>query len=119
MATLTFKENELHPEGQFRAKIVCIETEDQQYGPAFRVTLVTEEGTVEAICSTSYTRQSKLTSLVKAALGEIPQSLDTDCLLERQVGIVVEHIQKDKATFHRVASFLRLKTKKEDPFEEI
>lgn len=121
MATLQFQEQENHPEGSFVARIVDIQEDKQAYGLVFRIGLVTEEGAIEAMCSQSYTTKSKFTSLVRAAFGQIPENIDTDTLIGKSVGIVVEPYEKGEVTYSRVSSFHRLKQKKaskDDPFED-
>ena len=124
MATIAFRENILHPEGSFEARITAIEEEEMQYGPTLKIHLTTEEGVLEGLCSLSYSPKSKLTSLVRAIWGQIPENLDTDDLLSKKVGVVVETVDKEGVAYSKVASFYRIKSadkgsavkRMEDPF---
>ena len=105
MPTLTLRE--LHPAGVFSARIIeLIAEEGSQYGPMFKVNLLTPHGPLTMLCSQTYSAGSKLGKLVIAALGELPKALNTELLEGKTVTVVVEHEVKDKATYDRVTNVL-------------
>src|SRR5689334_14428969 len=99
MPKLTFTETTLHPEGAYQARILDIRADKMEFGPVFKISLATDEGTIEAMCSQSYTEKSKLTQLVRAVLKNTPEDLDTDDLIGETVGIVVEHKESGEAVY--------------------
>lgn len=116
MANLKLTEAKIHPEGWYQMKVVDIVEEDLKYGPTYKICLLSKEGDITALASSTYTTRSKFTAFVEAVLGEAPEDLDTDDLIGQMVGVKV--VQKPNG-YAEVAEFRRAKKGgKKDPFED-
>jgi hypothetical protein len=109
----------LHPAGMHRAVITSVVEEDTQYGPSLKFGMVTDDGTLSVICSTTYSAKSKLGRLTEAILGSRPEEVDTDHLKGKQLLVMVEHEMTATGTWDRVTAFAPYREgTKFDPFEE-
>jgi len=112
----------LHPAGMYRATITSMVEEDTQFGDALKFGMVTDEGVLSVLCSTTYSAKSKLGRLADAILGERPDELDTDELKGKYFTVCVEHEETPKGTWEKVTAFAPYakngKGKAVDPFEK-
>src|SRR5690349_16376057 len=101
MATLTLK-SYAHPEGTFAARIIDVMEDESRHGPVYKVRLRTDEGDCQALVSAKYSPKSKLARLVRCALGNVPEEINTDDLIGAQLRITVEHRDIEGVAFDRV-----------------
>lgn len=116
MAKMKLTEVETHPAGWYVMTISDIQEETMKYGPTYKVCLLSGEGAVTDLMSAKYTNKSKFGAFVAAVLGEQPEDLDTDDLIERKVCVLVSH---NTAGYAQVDEYKQVKKKaKKDPFDE-
>lgn len=114
---LKLKKNLLHPAGGFDAKIVTVHEDTSQFGDIYKVEFLTKAGAPMLLCSSNYSERSKFGKLVKAALGSLPEDLDTEELEGKIVRIQVEHnLADDGNTYDRVTAVYPYQAG--DPFAE-
>lgn len=107
--TIQRKVYEVLDTGLYAAVVADIEAADGQYGPQLKWTFVLldfeDEHKVLAWSSQALTAKSKLGLWAEAILGELPEELDTDDLINRkcQLELVIQQ-GKDGAEFNRVNS---------------
>jgi hypothetical protein len=107
MPVIIKKEYEVHPEGLFEAAILRIVEDVSTYGNVYKIQMETGQGSVDMLCSTSYTPKSRFGELVSAVFDkpfdQCPEQLDTDRLVGAKLRIFVEHNVTDKGTWARVS----------------
>jgi hypothetical protein len=80
----TIEAKDTHPTGWFTFVVGSIREETSRFGACLKIPLVSDEGEVEPMFSTTYSRGSKLGKFAAAAIGceweELPKPLNTDLL---------------------------------------
>ena len=95
MPVLEKSEGFLHEEGVFLPAIITgIEEDEGRFGPQLKFFIDVEgdddDQEVWAFTSTTYSDKSKLGEWTLAILGEMPEPLDTDDLIDRPVQVMFE-----------------------------
>jgi hypothetical protein len=99
MPVLEKSEGFLHEEGVFLPGIITnIEEDEGKFGPQLKLILSIEgdddDNETWAFCSQTYSEGSKLGGWVMAILGNMPEPLDTDDLLDRPVQVMFERFNR-------------------------
>jgi hypothetical protein len=73
-----------HPLGWFTFTVGRVREDSSKFGPCYKLPLVSDEGEVEPMCSTLYSRKSRFGLFVQAVLAkewdDCPKPLNTDIL---------------------------------------
>jgi len=122
MPKLNLKESAVMDAAKYGANVVAIEPDQGSYGPQLRWTfhLPAADAFLTAWCTTTYSPRSKLGTWVENILGELPDSLDTDDLIDRACTLdVIVSTRADGSEFNKVVGVYPASPSKTDGDEEI
>ena len=94
--------------GTYPARVLDVTREESQYGPQLRLRFRLESGdTVAGWVGAKLSERTKLGAWVRALLGEVPDSLHTESLLDRECRVVVGvKTRPDGSQYNRVDEVL-------------